>query len=390
MSRQTLNFKINPMICAIPRETAPGEVRAAGTPSSVARLMKLGLEVRVETGLGLGSGYPDASYAAAGAAVVLSREALLEAADVVLRVRKPDEADLDRMRPGALHMGFLDPFQNVHLIGAIASRGLSAIAMELIPRSTRAQAMDALTSQANLAGYAAVIWGAAHLRKVLPMMSTAAGTILPARVFVIGAGVAGLQAIATARRLGAKVEAFDTRPVAAEQVESLGAKFVRIDLGGTTGQTAQGYAQALTPEQEARQREGMIKLCAESDLIISTAQVFGKRAPVLITSEMLDAMKPGTVVVDLAVDTGGNVEGVILNQTIERKGVTILGQTHLANRVATHASQVYAMNLTALLADIWAAETRSLRLDPGHDILGSCLLVQDGKIRDARFAPSSG
>lgn len=377
------------MICVVPREDLPGEARAAATPASVAKLLKLGLDVRVESGLGLRSGHPDAAYQTAGAQVVASRPELLQAADLVLRVRPPERDDVAQMKPGAVHVGFLDPFQHPELLHHLAEAGLEAIAMEMIPRSTRAQSMDALTSQANLAGYAAVVWGAAHLPKVLPMMSTAAGTILPARVFVVGAGVAGLQAIATARRLGAKVEAFDTRPVVAEQVESLGAKFVRIDVGGETGQTAQGYAKALTPEQEARQRAGMKKVCAEADLVITTAQVFGRRAPILITAEMLDAMKPGSVVVDLAVDTGGNVEGIVPGQTVQRGGITLLGQTQLANHVPAHASQVYAMNLYHLLADLWDRGSGKLRLDPAHDILNGCLLVHHGQIRDARFVASS-
>lgn len=373
------------MICAVPRENLPGERRVAATPASVARLIKLGLRVRVEVGAGLGAGYVDAAYAEAGAEVVRDRGELLATADVVVRVRKPERGEICRMKRGALHIGFLEPFQDAELLGEFAGAGVDAIAMEMIPRSTRAQAMDALTSQANLAGYAAVIWGAAHLPKVLPMMSTAAGTILPVRVFVVGAGVAGLQAIATARRLGAKVEAFDTRPVAAEQVESLGAKFVRIELGGETGQTAQGYAKALTPEQEARQREGMKKVCAEADLVITTAQVFGRRAPVLVTAEMLDAIKPGSVVVDLAVDTGGNVEGIVPDTIMQRNGVTLIGQTQMANRVPTHASQVYAMNVFNLLADVWEKDKQTLRLDRQHDILGSCLLVRGGEIQDERF-----
>jgi NAD(P) transhydrogenase subunit alpha len=238
---------------------------------------------------------------------------MIQGADIIVQVRKPSPRDVELMREGAVCIGLLDPFQSPELIKALAQRGVSAISLEMVPRSTRAQKMDVLSSQASLAGYAAVIVAAGQSGKIFPMMMTPAGTIKPVKVFIIGAGVAGLQAIATAKRLGAKVEAFDTRPVVEEQVRSLGAKFVKIDVG-ETGQTEGGYAKALTDEQIKLQREGMTRVCAESDIVITAAQVFGRRAPILLTSEMLDAMKPGSVVVDLAVESGGNVEGVVADQ----------------------------------------------------------------------------
>lgn len=358
--------------------------RVAGTPATVKRLVKLGAEMLIESGLGSGAGFDDAAYSAAGAAIATKKE-VLQGSDIVLRVRKPPLEDIFLLKPGSVHISFLDPFHDGELLAALAVRGVSAISMEMIPRSTRAQKMDALTSQANLAGYVAVIWGAAHLKKILPMMSTAAGTLLPARVFVIGAGVAGLQAIATARRLGAKVEAFDTRPVAAEQVQSLGAKFVEIDVGGETGQTAQGYARELTPEQVTRQREGMKKCCADADIVITTAQVFGRKAPLLITADMVAAMKPGSVIVDMAVESGGNVEGSIADAATDIAGVTVLGHTNLAGRVAQNASQVYAMNLVGLLEEFWSKETKTFALNLEDDIIKSCLITHDGAIWNERF-----
>jgi H+-translocating NAD(P) transhydrogenase subunit alpha len=368
------------MLVAIPSEDHATEPRVAATPATVRKLVKMGAEVVVEAGLGRRAGFDDASYGREGAELEATRGGVLARGDVILRVRCPSSGDVALLKSGAVHVSFLDPFREGALLRELAGRGVSAVSMEMIPRSTRAQKMDALTSQANLAGYVAVLLGAAHMAKILPMMSTAAGTLLPAKVFVIGAGVAGLQAVATARRLGAKVSAFDTRPVVAEQVRSLGATFVEIDLGGETGQTAQGYARALTPEQTARQREGMKRVCAEADLVITTAQVFGRKAPVLVTSDMVAGMRPGSVIVDMAVESGGNVEGSEAGRTVDAGGVAILGYTNLAGRVAQHASQVYAMNLLGLLEEFWSAETKSLVLDPADDILKSCLLTHGGAI----------
>lgn len=372
------------MILAIPCETYPGETRVAATPSSVARLVKMGATVHAEAGLGVAAGYPDREYEAAGAVLKADRAALLGEADLVLRVRKPSVDEVVLLKRGSIHISFLDPFNERALMEQLAARGVSAISMEMIPRTTRAQKMDALTSQANLAGYMTVILAASHLNKVLPMMSTAAGTILAAQVFIIGAGVAGLQAIATAKRLGAKVEAFDTRPVVAEQVQSLGAKFVQIDLG-ETGQTAQGYAKELTPEQIQKQRQGMKERCAAADIVITTAQVFGRKAPVLVTEDMVAAMKPGSVIVDMAVENGGNVEGSVLGEVVDRGGVKIVGLPNLAGRVPKHASQVYAMNLVGLVEEFWDKNEKTFVLKLEDDILQSCLLTHAGEIWNARF-----
>jgi NAD(P) transhydrogenase subunit alpha len=273
----------------------------------------------------------------------------------------------------------LDPYNEKQLVEAMATAGLTAISMEMVPRSTRAQKMDALSSQANLAGYVTVIQAASYSPKILPMMMTPAGTIAPARVFVIGAGVAGLQAIATAKRLGAKVEAFDTRPVVAEQVRSLGGKFVEIDLGDV-GQTEQGYAKELTPEQLELQKEGQKKVIAESDIVITTAQLFGRAAPVLVTKDMIQCMRPGSVIVDMAVESGGNVEGSVAGEVVEVNGVKIVGQSNLPGEVANNASQMYSNNLTNLLQEFWNEESGALELDPEDDIVMSCVITRSGSV----------
>ena len=372
-------------VIVVPRETHPGETRTALIPEHAKKLVALGATVRVEAGLGLASGHTDDDYRAAGAEVSGDPGAMLAGADLVLRVRKPALDAVQAVREGAVHVSLLDPFQSPDLIKALAARGVAAISLELIPRSTRAQKMDVLSSQANLAGYVAVIVGANESGKILPMMTTPAGTIKPSSVFIIGAGVAGLQAIATAKRLGAKVEAFDTRPVVEEQVRSLGGKFVKIDIG-ETGQTADGYAKPLTEEQIRIQREGMKKVCAGSDIVITTAQVFGRRAPILLTSDMLDAMRPGSVVVDLAVESGGNVEGVVADQVTDRKGVRIVGIANLPGRVPVHASQMFSSNVTALVTDFWDKESKSLKLNLEDDILKGCLVTHAGRVVNEKVA----
>lgn len=375
------------MICYAPAENASVEPRAALTPATAAAFKKLGLSVRFAPGLGAASGYPDADYVAAGAEPVADHAAALAEADLVLRVGKPSAADLARVKRGSVQIGFLDPFNERELLAGLASAGVAAVSLEMIPRTTLAQKMDALSSQASLAGYAAVLQAAARLRRALPMMMTPAGTILPSRVFVIGAGVAGLQAIATARRLGARVEAFDTRPAVEEQVKSLGAKFVKIDLGGDTGQTAGGYAQALTPEQVARQQAGMARLCAQADIVITTAKVFGRRAPLLVTEAMLAGMQPGSVVVDLAIESGGNVAGSVAGRdVVTPNGVTILGASCLEGTVAYHATQVLAANFAAWVTHFWDAKAGAQNLDPTDEILKGCLLTRDGAVVHPQFA----
>jgi NAD(P) transhydrogenase subunit alpha len=303
----------------------------------------------------------------------------MAAADIFLAVRKPDTDEVAQLKASAISVSFLDPYNEKALIEALAAKGVTSISMEMIPRSTRAQKMDALSSQANLAGYVTVVQAAFHSPKIMPMMMTPAGTIAPARVFVIGAGVAGLQAIATAKRLGARVEAFDTRPVVAEQVQSLGAKFVEIDLG-EVGQTEQGYAKELTPEQLELQREGQKAVIAQSDVVITTAQLFGRAAPVIVGRDMVEAMKPGSVVVDMAVESGGNVEGSMMNEVVDINGVKVVGQGNLPGEVARNASEMYSNNLLNLLQEFWDEEAKTLNLDPEDDIVQNCVVTRDGAV----------
>lgn len=367
------------MLIGVPRETWPGELRAAVVPQNVKKLVSAGFQVVVESGVGVPSGLTDQAYVDAGAEITTDRTGLLGHADILLRVRKPAGNEVGLLKPGAIHVSFLDPFNERELINALAERGVTAISMEMVPRSTRAQKMDALSSQANLAGYVTVIQAAYHCPKIMPMMMTPAGTIAPARVFVIGAGVAGLQAIATAKRLGARVEAFDTRPVVAEQVQSLGAKFVQIDLGDT-GQTDQGYARELTSEQIEMQKAGQKKVISQSDVVITTAQVFGRPAPRIVSRDMVEAMQPGSVVVDMAVETGGNVEGSALNEIVDINGVKVIGQGNLPSEVARNASDMYSNNLFNLIDEFWDKEAGTLELDPEDDIVKNCVITRDGAI----------
>lgn len=366
-----------------------GEARVALTPQVCAKLCKLGMEIHVESGLGEAADYPDEAYVEAGAEVEGDRASLIAGADMLWRVRKPPAAEIGRMKKGALHISFFDPFREKEMLGAFAEAGVSAVSMEMMPRTTLAQKMDALSSQANLAGYAAVIQAAARSRGIFPMMMTPAGTLSPARVFVIGVGVAGLQAIATAKRLGARVEAFDTRPVVEEQVRSLGAKFVKIDLG-ETGQTEQGYARELTPEQIERQREGMARVCEQSDLVITTAKLFGRPAPVLVTAAMVARMKPGGIVVDLAAEAGGNVEGVKLNETVVTdNGVRIIGTGAPEATVARDSSAMYAANLSAFVEHFWDGEAKAFAHRLDDEILRGCLLTHGGEVIHPKFKEGS-
>jgi NAD(P) transhydrogenase subunit alpha len=366
------------MIIGIPKENFPGETRVALIPPSIDKLVKKGAQVQIESGLGESVNLTDSDYQKAGA-VITDRNTVLSSSDITLRLRKPNIDEIPRLKKGSLHISFLDPFNEAALIEAFCKAGVNAISMEMIPRSTIAQKMDALSSQANLAGYVAVVLAAERSTKIFPMMMTPAGTISPAKVFIIGAGVAGLQAIATAKRLGARVEAFDTRPVVKEQVQSLGAKFVEIDLG-ETGQTKDGYAKALTPEQLEIQRQGMAKVCAGSDIVITTAQLFGRKSPIIVTKDMLAQMKPGSIIVDLAVESGGNVEGAKLNEEVLVNGVRIIGLGNLPAHVAVHASQMYSSNLTNFLETFWNAESKTFKLDLNHEIIKGCLITHDGAI----------
>ena len=313
---------------------------------------------------------------------IVSREEGLKSANIICNLNKLSFDDIAKINPDTLAISFLDPFNEKQLIEEFRKKSISSISMELIPRTTRAQKMDALSSQANLAGYSAVIIASNLLEKALPMMMTAAGTISPSKVFVVGVGVAGLQAIATAKRLGARVEAFDTRPVVEDQVKSLGARFIKIDLGETE-ETNQGYAKALTEEQIKKQQEGMKKVCANSDIVITTAQVFGRPAPKIITSEMVQAMQPGSVIVDMAVSSGGNVEGYQMGEIIDIKGVKIIGNSNLPGEVPTHSSQVYANNIYNLIDEFWDEETSSFKYDLNDEILANCLVTHKGNYINA-------
>jgi NAD(P) transhydrogenase subunit alpha len=374
------------MKISVPCEVHPGESRAPLTPDAAAKLVKLGAQVEVEAGLGVAAGFTDEAYLKAGATLATDRKALIGSGDIVLRLRKPPLAEIALLKANAIHLSLLDPFNEKELVQKFAECGVSAISMEFIPRTTRAQKMDVLSSQANLGGYEAVILAARYANKIFPMMTTAAGTILPSKVFIIGVGVAGLQAIATAKRLGAKVTAYDTRPVVEEQVKSLGAQFLKIELG-ETGQTKEGYAKALTDEQIQKQRQAMNKTCGESDIVITAAQVFGRKAPILVTSEMLDAMKPGSVVVDLAVETGGNVEGIQYDQVTDRKGVKLVGIANLPGRAPLHASQVYAANLVNLIEEFWDKKEKAFVLKLDDDIIKGCLVTHGGKIVNEKLLP---
>jgi len=362
-----------------PCETCPADQRTAMIPANAAKLIGCGADVLVESGLGAGCGYSDDQYREAGTLVSTDRQELFTQADLVLRIHKPTVDEIKLLKKGAIHVSFLDPFAERELIKALQDSQVTSISMEMIPRTSRAQKMDALSSQASLAGYVMVLQAANRLNRILPMMMTPSGTIKPARVFVIGAGVAGLQSIATAKRLGARVTAFDTRAVVAEQVESLGASFLKIDLG-ETGQTEDGYARQLTPEQLARQLQGQADEIARSDIVITTAQIFGRKPPLLVTRDMIRRMSPGSVIVDMAAQTGGNVEGSVAGKTIETDGVSIIGSGNWSGRVCRDASDMYSNNLLNLVNEYWDKEQQTLQLALDEDILSGCVITHAGEI----------
>jgi NAD(P) transhydrogenase subunit alpha len=332
----------------VPRETAPGERRVAMTPDIVKRLTANGVIVKVERGAGLPSGHDDEAYTKAGARIVDTEREAFDA-DVVIKVQKPDDAELALLRPGGTLIALLQPMTNHDLVRHLAQQGITAFSMDAIPRTTRAQSMDVLSSQATVGGYKAVLMAADTLPKFFPMLTTAAGSITPAKVLVVGAGVAGLQAIATARRLGAVVEAYDTRPVVKEQVESLGAKFVDIPVDTSDAQTAGGYAKEVSAETLRKQQEVLADHAAKSDVVITTAAVPGRPAPRLISQATVERMRPGSVIVDLAAETGGNVELTKPGETVYHNGVAIMGQLNLPSTMPVHASQMYAKNIQNLL-----------------------------------------
>ncbi len=356
------------------------ETRISITPDTVSYYQSIGLNVRIEKALVDNlyseSDFKDVSYT--------NRQDILANSDIIIQLTPPSLEDISAMKKGVILFSILDPFNNSQLLDAIAQKEIQCISMEMIPRTTLAQKMDVLSSQASLAGYIAVMLAAQFLPKIYPLMMTPSGTIKPSRIFIIGAGVAGLQAIATAKRLGARVDAFDTRPVVEEQVLSLGAKFVKVDLG-ETGQTKDGYAKELSSDQLKRQQEVMTKQCSMSDVVITTAQLFGKKAPTIITEDMLSKMKPGTVVMDLAIDSGGNVEGSKLNEVVEKNGVKIVGYPQLARRIPLHASEMLAANFKNYIEHAWNTDSKTLELNLEDEIIQGSLLTQKGHIIHQQF-----
>ncbi len=371
------------MKIGIPKETFPDERRVAAVPQTVAALRKLGYEVLLQQGTGSLAGWDDAHYAEQGAQLVASRQEVFAQADVVLQVRSfganPNALnDLDLLRQGQTVVGFCEPLSEGATMKEVAARGVNLLAMELIPRTTRAQSMDALSSMATVAGYKAVLLAAEAVNKMFPMLMTAAGTIRPARVFVVGAGVAGLRAIATARALGAVVEAYDVRPAVKEEVESLGARFLELGLETQEAQTAGGYAKAFDEAFYAKQRELMAKALVENHVVITTAAVPGKKAPVLLTEPMVKDMQPGSVIVDLAAERGGNCELTQPGKTIQVHGVTIIGPVNLPSTIPMDASLMYARNLANLLTHL--TRDGKLQLDREDDIVGGLLVCRDGEV----------
>jgi NAD(P) transhydrogenase subunit alpha len=373
------------MKVGIPKETWPGETRVAVVPAAVAGLVKSGLEVAVELGAGAAAGFTDEAYRAQGASVI-SRADVFGGSDILLQVRAtPGQPAL--LRKGQAVIGFADPLGAPEGVRAIAATGATLLSMELMPRITRAQSMDALSSMATVAGYKAVLLAANTLPRMFPMLMTAAGTVSPARVFIMGAGVAGLQAISTARRLGAKVEAYDVRPAVKEQVQSLGARFVELPLESGDAEDKGGYAKAQDEAFYRRQREMMLKVVAASDVVITTALIPGKAAPILLTAEMVEAMPPGSVIVDLAAERGGNCALTRPDETVVHHDVTILGPTNPPALVPYHASQMYSKNITSFLAHLLGkdgAQQRELTLNPDDEITRETLLTRGGEVVHAR------
>jgi NAD(P) transhydrogenase subunit alpha len=378
------------MRIAVAREAGAGEARVAATPDTVKRMKALGADVVVQAGAGTASGILDADYEAAGATIAPTIQEAVRDADVVLKVRRPSEAEVRNYKRGALVLAMMDPFGNEAALKPLADAGVVAIAMELMPRITRAQVMDVLSSQANLAGYRAVIDAAAEYGRALPMMMTAAGTVPAAKVFVMGAGVAGLQAVATARRLGAVVSATDVRPAAKEQVESLGAKFIAVeDEEFKQAETAAGYAKEMSKEYQAKQAALVAEHVKKQDIVVTTALIPGRPAPRLISADMVKSMRPGSVVVDLAVERGGNVELAKPGEVVDVNGVKIVGHLNVPGRLAATSSSLYAKNLYALLEILVDKKTKALAVDWNDEIVKATVLTRDGAVVHPGFQPKS-
>lgn len=377
MNTPTVADKTMGIVIAVVKEQAPGEQRVATVPEVVQKLTKSGYEIRVEHDAGAGAFYPDDLYVAAGAKIAPGRAELLEGATIVLCVQPPAIADVEMLAESTIVIGFMNAANNLSTVARMRDRKITAFALELVPRITRAQSMDALSSQATAGGYAAAILGADNCPKFLPMLTTAAGTIRPATVLILGAGVAGLMAIATAKRLGAMVEAYDVRRAAGEQVRSLGAKFLELAINAE-GQG--GYARELTPEEKGKEQQMVSAAVARADIVITTASIPGRKAPVLITKETVATMRPGAVIVDLAAESGGNCELTQSGKTVKEHGVTIVGPQNLPSRVAFHASQMYAKNLQSFLS-LLVSKERVLTREFTDEILASSLLVNAGEVR---------
>ncbi len=379
------------MKVAVPKETRPGELRVALVPKDVKTLAKLGLEVVVEAGAGRTSAISDEEYVAAGARVVTTAAEALAGAGIVLRVSPPSLSGPDEVggiERGAILVSFLNPFANPDLVRRLATTGVTSFAMELVPRITRAQSMDALSSQATAAGYKAVLLAATHLPRFLPMFTTAAGTIRPGKALILGAGVAGLQAIATSRRLGAIVEAFDVRPAVKEQVQSLGAKFLEAEHA-VTAEGEGGYAKELSEDQHKRELELIAGAIVTADIVIATAQIPGRRAPILITEDMVKSMKPGSVIVDLAAETGGNCALTRAGETVVVGGVQIIGPTNIAATIPVHASQMYSRNIVTLVGE-FVGKDGQLALDFANDVVGPSTLTHGGEVKNERVRQAIG
>jgi NAD(P) transhydrogenase subunit alpha len=378
------------MRIAVPRESADGETRVAATPDTIQKFVQTGNEVAVQTGAGEAAGHPDSQFTEAGASITPDYAATVSGADAVLKVQKPTSEEIAQIPDGAIVIGYLDPLTDDATAQALTAKKISAFAMESIPRTTRAQSMDSLSSQATVSGYKAVLMAAEESPKFFPMLTTAAGTVRPAKVFVIGVGVAGLQAIATAKRLGAIVQAFDVRPAVREQVESLGAKFVEIDLGTEDAETAGGYAKELTDEQKAKQTELMSETVVQSDIVLTTAAIPGRPAPQLIPREVVERMQPSAVIIDLAAESGGNVEPSVSGETVIVNGVKVIGSNNIPASMPLHASQLYAKNVSNLL-ELMIGEEAAVNIDFSDDILDGCVLTYGGTLKkDApggSFAP---
>jgi len=376
------------MIVGVPKESFPGERRVALVPAVIPSLLKAGFEVVVESGAGAGAGYPDAEYAGKGGKILPERAEVFKAADVVLQVLchgsndVTGKEDLPLLRAGQLLIGFLRPLGSVETVQQLASAGVTSFSIELMPRTTRAQSMDALSSMATICGYKAVLLAADRLPRLFPMLTTAAGTITPARVFIIGAGVAGLQAIATARRLGAVTSAYDMRPVAKEQVQSLGGRFVELPVEAKDAQDSRGYARAQDEPFYRRQRELLSRVVAESDVVITAAVIPGKKAPVLVTRDMVEKMAPGSVIVDVAAERGGNCELTQPSQVVVEHDVTILGYINLASTVPYHASQMYARNVVAFLVHL--TKDKRIEINTDDEITRETLVTQGGEVVNTR------